>query len=294
MSLENLVFQAPPNERVYQPRSQARIRSQFGTRSRWVDGRTVDFLPGRLPGLTGEASETRPSEREGRPKLWPIVVLAFTLALTAIGCAKPPEPEHPWVVRDGLIEVETYNRGQLFVKRDHRLGDYDNLLIDHVGFRYGRGQERLKDGAEDRIVSMLLGAVQGSQDGTIGLAALPGPCVLTVNVFLKDLEFETPRRSGGSETNFVSSYGAATMVLELRDSMDQEPLARFIQRRDLGGGRAMQTQSVSLQRLRHVMSYAIRDMGNQLRKVIPPTAGVSHVSRKQCRGGMSEVALGSR
>jgi len=89
----------------------------------------------------------------------------------------------------------------------------------------------------------------------------------------------------------VSSYGAATMVLELRDSMDQEPLARFIQRRDLGGGRATQTQSMSLRRLSYAMSFAIRDMGNQLRRVIPPTAGV--LDKQQCRGGMSEVALGS-
>ena len=87
--------------------------------------------------------------------LLPIVVLGI-MALVAIGCAKPPE--HPWVERDGLIEVETYNRGQLFVKPDHHLGEYDNLLIDHVGFRYGQGQQRLKNGEEDRIVSMLLGA----------------------------------------------------------------------------------------------------------------------------------------
>ncbi len=234
-----------------------------------------------------------PATRTGGRTVAPtLLALLAAFMLLAIGCAKPPE--HPWVVRDGLIEVETYDRGQLFVRRDHRLGDYDNLLIDHVGFRYGRGQDRLKEGEEDRIVAMLLGAVQGSQDGRLGLAAIPGPCVLTVNLFLKDLEFEMPEWSGTSETNFVSSYGATTMVLELRDSMNQEPLARFIQRRDLGGGRATSTQSMGLRRLRDVMSIAIRDMGSQLRKVIPPTSGTSHVANRQCRGGLSEVALGSR
>lgn len=273
MSLEILVFHAPQIQPTIQ--------------SRWADGRTAGPVSTRPIPQPTKPSESWQSRRGGRPMLLPIVVVAF--ALTAFGCAKPPE--HPWVARDGLIEVETYDRGQLFVKQDHQLGEYDNLLIDHVGFRYGQGQERLKDGEEDRIVSMLLSAIQGSQDGTIGLAAMPGPCVLTVNFFLKDLEFETPEWNGTSETNFISSYGAATMILELRDSMAQEPLARFVQRRDLGGGRATLTQSTSLRRLRHVMAFAIRDMGNQLRKVIPPTAGHSN---KQCRGGMAEVALGSR
>ncbi len=275
VSLDNLVFNAPQNTSPTPASASVTL----------VEDATPDST---RSGIAPEPSKASPPEPDGRPMLLPIMVLVAIL-LGPFGCAKPPE--HPWVVRDGLVEVETYNRGQLFVKREHHLGDYDNLLIDHVGFRYRRGQERLKEGEEDRIVSMLLGAVQGSQDGTIGLAAVAGPCVLTVNFFLKDLEIETPDWDGRSQTNFMSSYGAATMVLELRDSMDQEPLARFIQRRDLGGGRVTQTQSKSLQRLRYVMSFALRDMGNQLRKVIPPTTGHSNT---KCRGGMSQVALGSR
>jgi len=277
MSFDNLVFQAPQAE---------------PTGGQPADGHNAFEVCAVDPAATHPSpveTQAGPSpERHGRPRLLPVVVLVIGI-LTAFGCAKPPE--HPWVARDGLVEIETYNRGKLFVRRDHHLGDYDNLLIDHVGFRYGNNQERLPDGQEDRIVSMLLGAIQGSQDGTIGLAATPGPCVLTVNFFLKDLEFEAPVRGGGSESNFISSYGAATMVLELRDSMDQDPLARFIQRRDLGGGRSAQTQAMSLTRLRYVMSFAIRDMGNQLRKVIPPTTGRTE---NNCRGGMAQVALGSR
>ena len=251
-----------------------------------VIGSDLSSDPGVDPGA--QAVHLR-AEASGRPMLLPIVVIVAMLA--GFGCAKPVA--HPWVTRDGLVEVETYNRGKLFVKRDHHLGDYDNLLIDHVGFRYGPRQVRLRDGQEDRIVSMLLGAVQGSQDGTIGLAATPGPCVLTVNFFLKDLELETPAWRSDSTTNFVSSYGAATMVLELRDSMDQEPLARFIQRRDLGGGQATVGHRMSFFRLRHVMSFALRDMGNELRKVIPPTAQGADSRTGGCRGGMGQVALGS-
>jgi hypothetical protein len=277
MSLYYLVFQAPQPE---------------PTGGQTVDGGIVFGSLTNDPATGNHRPEPEadglPLERHGRPMLLPVVVLVISI-LTALGCAKPPE--HPWVARDGLIEINTYNRGKLFVRPDHHLGDYDKLLIDHVGFRYGNHQKRLANDQEDRIVSMLLGAIQGSQDGTIGLAATPGPCVLTVNFFLKDLEFEAPDRVGGSQTIFISSYGAATMVVELRDSMDQDPLARFIQRRDLGGGRATHAQATSMTRLRYAMSFAIREMGKQLRKVIPPTAGRSE---KDCRGGMAQVAMGSR
>jgi hypothetical protein len=196
------------------------------------------------------------------------------------------------VVRDGLMEVETYNQGQLFVKRDHHLGRYDDLMIDDVGFRWGPGEARLRDHDEDRIVGMLLGAIEGSHDGLVGIATEPGPCVLAVNVYIKDLELRTPDWTSDATTSFVSSYGAATMVLELRDSTEQEPLARFIQRRDLGGGPEIMRRGASLGRLSHVISMALRDMSNQLRKVMPPTAGGLQAS--ECQGGMAHASLGLR
>lgn len=219
-----------------------------------------------------------------------ICLTSLAASLVSIGCAK--QPEHPWVARDGLIEIETYNRGQLFVKRDHHLGRYDDLMIDGVGFRWTPGQERLDERDEDRIVNMLLNAVPGSEDGSVGIVNAPGPCVLAVNFYLKDLELREPIEKGSSTTGFVSSYGAATIVLELRDSIDQEPLARFVQRRDLGGGREMVRRGASLERLSQVISLALWDMGTQLKKVIPPTTG--NAVDGECHDGMARLSLGLR
>jgi len=234
-----------------------------------------------------QRSVFRRRRRKSRLTLLCTVMLVASLA--AVGCAKPPE--HPWVVRDGLIEVETYNQSQLFVKRDHHLGRYDDLMIEGVGFRWGPGEDRLRDLDEDRIIAMLEAAIEGSQDGSVGTATEPGPCVLAVNFYLKDLELRTPDWDADSTTSFVSSYGAATMVLELRDSVGREPLARFIQRRDLGGGREMVRRGASLDRLGQAISMSLRDMGNQLRKAMPPSSGIS---TNECHGGMTNIVLGQR
>jgi hypothetical protein len=192
-----------------------------------------------------------------------------------------------------LTRVETYGRGLLYVKPDHNLGRYDDLLVERVGFRYGPKQERLPDIDEDRIVTMLVDAIPESQDGVIGVKTVPGPCVLSVNFYLKDLEFHEPYFDTDSATSYVSSYGKATMILELRDSMSHEPLARFVQRRDLGGGRMVASRGTTLSRLRQAITDGMRDMGNQLRKLTPPTAGSGNPD-SECQGGMARVVLGSR
>ena len=218
------------------------------------------------------------------------LVLAISLA---VGCASTPaDPPTPaaWAPEDGLVPVDTNGRGLLAIKPDHQLGRYDELLIEQVGFRYRDGQEWLPNREEDRIKSMLSSAIQGRQDGAIGIASSIGPCVLAVRFCLKDLELFDLHARMGSRTSFIRSFGEATLVMELRDSMNDEPIARFLQRRELGGGATSGGHSASLRRLGSVIAVAMRDMGNQLREIAPPTAGGWDA---ECDGGMTRVALGS-
>jgi hypothetical protein len=241
-------------------------------------------------GRSGERANSG-RRRPLRPVLFPIAILIVSLAAAA--CATAPPDPHPWVIRDGLTRVDTHGRGLLYVKPDHNLARYDDLLVERVGFRYASRQDRLADLDEDRIVIMLVDAIPESQDGVVGLKTVPGPCVLSVDFYLKDLEFREPDREADSATSYVSSYGEATMILELRDSMNREPLARFVQRRDLGGGRSALGRGTSLSRLRQAITVAMRDMGNQLRKLTPPTAGTGNPD-SECEGGVAQLVLGAR
>jgi hypothetical protein len=219
-------------------------------------------------------------------------LLALAISL-AIGCAsKPTTPPAPaaWAPEDGLVTVDTQGRGLLAIKPNHQLGRYDELLIEQVGFRYRDGQKWLSNREEDRIRNMLTSAIQGSQDGAIGIASDIGPCVLAVRFYLKDLELFDLHEWTGSRTSFVRSFGEATLVMELRDSMNDEPIARFLQRRELGGGPTSGGPSPSLRRLGSVIAVAMKDMGDQLREITPPTAGGWEA---ECDGGMTRVAIGS-
>lgn len=254
---------------------------------------TSDALVFQAPDLArshGEPSTRRRRSATGAAALGWVGLLGLFVAL---GCATPfqsPSRGSAWIPTDELVEVDTQGRGLLLVRRDHQLGRYDNLLIEHVGFRYGKGQDWLSFREEARINALLTSVVQGSQDGAIGIADDAGPCVLSVRVYLTDLEIYDGDYASGSTTSFVNSFGEATLIMELRDSLSDTPLARFLQRRELGGGTASGGADASLRRLGTVVGVAMRDMGAQLQKITPPTVGGWDA---HCDGEMARVALGS-
>lgn len=221
----------------------------------------------------------------------PVSLLAIVAIFASLACARPePPPVSSGPPIAGLVEVDTGGRGLLFVRPDHQLGRYDDLLIEHIGFRYSEEQEWLSPREERRISRMLENTVRGSQSSDIGLASDEGPCVVAVRFTLKDLEIYDPDYANGSMTGFVSSFGEATMIMELIDSTTGDPLAVFVQKRDLGGGSASGGSSDSLQRLGKVVDLAMRDMGRQLQELTPPTRGGLD---GECRGNLARVGLGA-
>ncbi len=233
-----------------------------------------------------------------RPLINQITTLCITLALVAVafgtaGCAGTQgsadaleKRNAPWRPSNDLIEIDTEGRGILLVRPDHQLGRYDHVLIDRIGFRYSEDQSLLSYREEDRISAMLASMVQGSQDGTVGVVEEPGPCVLSVRLSLVELELHEDDNSSSS-TSFIDSFGEATVIMELLDSETEVPLARFLQRRDLGGGPVMNGTASSLQRLGKVVGVTMQDMGSQLAELTPPTAeGWSG----NCDGGIARAS----
>lgn len=235
--------------------------------------------------------------RAPQPRRAALGLLLAATILGSIGCATQGEPPpvsaappryDAW--NDPAMErVDTTGHGLLLVRPDHQLGRYDHVLIERIGFRYADAQRWLSFREEDRVSALLTAAVEGRQDGAIGVVDEPGPCVLAVRFYLTDLELFDPGYGVGSNTSFVSSFGKATFVMELRDSATDTPLARFMQRRELGGGTAISGTSASLRRLETVVGLAMRDMGAELMRVTPPT---STQWDDRCGGTMARVAFG--
>jgi len=273
---------------------------------------TSDALVSKAPRLRSDpqgvrSSLTRPSPsaarpasppRDPRPGRWRAIgwtlAVAALLSLGTAGCASvtpaetPPPVSAAWQPGE-LLPVDTNGRGLLLVRPDHQLGRYDALMIEHVGFRYSNSQRWLSFREEDRISAMITNAVKGMQDGEVAISDESGPCVLGVRFYVTDLELHDPGYDTTSVTSFVRSFGEATMIMELRDTVTDRPLARFLQRRDLGGGPGLGT-GTSIRRLETVVGVAMREMGGQLQKLTPPT---SRGWQNGCGGGMTRVAFGS-
>ncbi len=172
---------------------------------------------------------------------------------------------------DGLAMVRSTPRSRLWVKPDHHLGKYDDILVTGIGFAYGKGQERLGDTQEQQVGEMLREAIAGITDDTpVGQADAPGPCVLALQLGLKDIYLHISETSGSS-VSYVSSFGSATMIVEFRDSTTDATLLRYAANRGLGGGPGTGQIGANLGRLGRALGEMVEDMTTELQTLVPDT-----------------------
>jgi hypothetical protein len=217
-----------------------------------------------------------------------LATLFLILGLAVTGCATDQSPYTDVVTQDGLLKVRRTGRGHLWVNPEHRLGQYDDLLITGVGFRYKAGEERLSKHEEARIGEMLENTIRFDREGSpVGVTDKAGECVVAVTLGLMDLEFNEGDQSSGSRSSYVTSYGAATMVFEFRDSVSEMPLARYATRRGLGGGPDAGPSRVDLGRLEKALQRMLRDMAEDLYRIIPTS---TQTGDHPCNNGLLKLS----
>lgn len=176
---------------------------------------------------------------------------ACLLAVMFIGCAGTRETEplelesgpNAEISHDGLVRAHGSEFAGIWVKPDADISRYDQLLIGQVRMAYKRKPDSrrysstgnnfaLTDSQVERMERLfresLEGEIKDAESWT--LAEEPGPNVLLVEPGLMDLVVTAPTQTASRDRVYTTSAGAVTLVLELRDSLSHEIVARLADR----------------------------------------------------------------
>jgi len=143
------------------------------------------------------------------------------------------------VTKDGLHLVDADGPGAFFVKPPQpNLYRYAKILLAPVSISYNQSSKRRRHIYELELGRHIRKALTQELAASAGwqLASRPGPDVLRVRLAILEMELRDPEATGTSSTNYLSAGGHVTIVMDLRDSLTDEPLARFVERGELPGG----------------------------------------------------------
>lgn len=206
-----------------------------------------------------------------------VTTLVVLATLLAVGCggggpdgARPSVQARP-VTSDGLELVRSTGRSKLWVRPDHHIGRYDDILVTEIAFAYAQGQEELGPDQEREVGEMLRSAIEGITEGSpVGRASAPGECVVAMRLGLKDIRLHIAETQGSS-VSYVSSFGSATMIVEFRDSLSDTALVRYATHRGLGGGPGTGRIGANLTRLGKALGDMVTAMTSELQRIVPDT-----------------------
>ena len=187
----------------------------------------------------------------------PIVRGACAIALTiAVGLGCNTTPDLPpievetgpdaTVTVDGLHKAHKSGYALLFVKPDADFASYNAVMFDPVQIAYKRKPKSRRYPSTDsnfaltqdqtaRVKRMLREAFEKelAERALYGVTDVPGPTVLRLELQIVDLIVKVPTTPySGREYNFTSSTADMTLMMELRDSLSGEILARVGDRRE--------------------------------------------------------------
>ena len=220
-----------------------------------------------------------------------LISILLTLLIFSLSCASLNQPRQ---TEDGLTHVRSRVPGTVAFSEVLHVDGYDNLMPYKIGLDYAPGQKPLSPEDEQRIYDMLQEMMISDIRGREQLVRDADACTLKVSLYVVDLEIHEPVATG-SYTSFVNSYGAATFVTEMRDSLTDEPVLRYGQRRELGGGAGPAGPNPGLDRLEKVLHQAAFEAGQMILEARPTLESQIH-SREHlgCTGRLGKLRQAAR
>jgi hypothetical protein len=183
------------------------------------------------------------------------VVLAIAALAISLACA-PSRPQlsevefesgpNAEMTADGLTRIKNPALKNAWAKPDADFDSYRALMIDPVQISYKRKPKSnrysttssnfaLTAGQTAEVKRMLRDAFLAAmlEDPPYPIVEQPGPGVLRLEAAIVDLIVKVPTsQRGGSDLVFTSSTADMTLLLELRDSLSGEILARLADRKE--------------------------------------------------------------
>lgn len=172
------------------------------------------------------------------------VCALLLFALAAGGCATTQRGPAEW---DGLVRQPGTRLDAVFVKPDAEIPAYRNILLKPAEVRFARNWEPNRGGrsAVSRLNAADMASIQADlatmlQDifreelaaGGYQLVTEAGPDTLVVIPAIVDLYITAPdTMTAGRSRTYTANSGRMTLVLELRDSVTGEVLARVVDTR---------------------------------------------------------------
>jgi hypothetical protein len=169
---------------------------------------------------------------------------AVFVALIMAGCATTTRGPTEW---DGLVRQSGTRFDAVFVRPDAEIPSYRNIVLAPAGVQFarnwdpargGRSQSRRLDSGDIQAIKDGLATLLGeifTEELTAGgyqIVTEPGPDTLVLIPAIVDLYITAPdTMSAGRSRTYTANSGRMTLVLELRDGVTGETLARVVDSR---------------------------------------------------------------
>lgn len=175
------------------------------------------------------------------PKKYALSFVAALAAIVLAGCATPQRGPSEW---DGLVRQPNTRLDAVFLQPDAEIPSYTSMMLAPATVQFarnwdpnrgGRSMSRRLDAADITAIKDNLATMLGDtlrQELTAGgyqVVTEPGPDTLLVIPAIVDLYITAPdTMSAGRSRTYTANSGRMTLVLELRDSVTGETLARVV------------------------------------------------------------------